>query len=157
MVAIDRSGEEFGTLIVIDKIMIEGKTHWNCLCKSCGDVRPYVNYKIGKIKSCYNCRDLSTPQLIYGGSTFSTAVGVKTYECRSGNGRGIHVADEWMHDPKSFVEYIEMIWDEYLEEYPEAHYGKEKGDVSIDRIDNDLGYVPGNIGFATQSEQNLNR
>lgn len=59
-------------------------------------------------------------------------------------GRGIIVCDEW-HDPLVFIEYL----DNKLGPCPEGY--------SMDRIDNDGGYEPGNIRWASASEQSTNQ
>lgn len=60
-------------------------------------------------------------------------------------GRGITVCDEWMNDPKAYIEYVEA-----LEHYREDGY-------TLDRINNDQNYEPGNMRWATHSEQSLNQ
>lgn len=60
-------------------------------------------------------------------------------------GRGILVCEDW-HDITTYVKYVE----EELGSCP----GK---DYSIDRIDNDKNYEPGNIRWASRSEQNGNQ
>jgi hypothetical protein len=56
-------------------------------------------------------------------------------------GRGITVCEEW----SSFVPFFEEI-------------GPRPGDTySVDRIDNERGYEPGNVRWATKREQVLNR
>jgi endogenous inhibitor of DNA gyrase (YacG/DUF329 family) len=60
-------------------------------------------------------------------------------------GRGITVHDDWITDPFSFYRYV----DDTLGPCPARH--------SIDRIDNDKGYEPGNIRWATHQEQVRNR
>ena len=57
-------------------------------------------------------------------------------------GRGITVCDEWIASFESFYNHI----------------GKAiSAGHSVDRINNDLGYQPGNVRWATPSEQNRNR
>lgn len=59
-------------------------------------------------------------------------------------GRGITVCDEW-HDVTRFIEYLSNV----LGPCPPGH--------SIDRIDNNSGYRPGNVRWADRSTQNKNR
>jgi hypothetical protein len=60
-------------------------------------------------------------------------------------GRGIRVCDEWKNDFLSFYNYMSSF--------------KEIDDIrySMDRIDNDGNYEPGNIKMSTQKEQCENR
>lgn len=58
--------------------------------------------------------------------------------------RGIRVCPEW---EESFLAYVEHV--ESLERPSEAHN-------SLDRIDNDKGYEPGNLRWATAKEQSEN-
>ena len=57
-------------------------------------------------------------------------------------GRGIRVADEWREDVAAFASY--------MGDRPSAHH-------SVDRIDNDGNYAPGNVRWATPTEQNRNK
>lgn len=59
-------------------------------------------------------------------------------------GRGIRVCHDW-HDLATFVEYIER----QLGPRPDGH--------SLDRIDNDGHYEPGNVRWATASQQRGNQ
>lgn len=57
-------------------------------------------------------------------------------------GRGIHICDEWRHSYAAFL----------------ADVGRKPSPRhSIDRIDNDGNYEPGNVRWATRSEQNSNQ
>lgn len=57
-------------------------------------------------------------------------------------GRGIFVCDEWRHSFENFI----------------AHMGKRPSDKhSIDRMDNNKGYAPGNCRWATDIEQARNK
>jgi len=60
-------------------------------------------------------------------------------------GRDIKIAPEWRHDPAAFIHYCETLsgWDD--------------PNLSIDRINNDGNYEPGNIRFTDYSVQNLNK
>jgi hypothetical protein len=60
-------------------------------------------------------------------------------------GRGIFVCDEWRNDRSTFLRYIQTIpgWDD--------------PSLDMDRTDNNRGYEPGNIRFATHSQNALNR
>jgi len=56
--------------------------------------------------------------------------------------RGITVCQEWLDDPRAFVEHIGPR--------PSAKH-------SVDRIDNNRGYEPGNVRWATECTQKRNR
>lgn len=60
-------------------------------------------------------------------------------------GRGIQVCEEWRHDAGAFIAYIEK------------HLGPRPDGMSLDRVDNDKNYEPGNIRWATAAEQARNR
>lgn len=57
-------------------------------------------------------------------------------------GRGIEVYAEWIESFKSFYDHIGK---------------KPEGDFQLDRIENDRGYFPGNIRWATRTTNNRNR
>jgi len=60
--------------------------------------------------------------------------------------RGILVCEEWKDDFVSFYDYIQ----ENLGQKPDPSY-------SLDRIDNDGNYEPGNIRWASKKQQCKNR
>jgi hypothetical protein len=57
-------------------------------------------------------------------------------------GRGIYVCDRWRHDYEAFLVDVGR---------------KPSADHSLDRVDNDGPYAPGNVRWATRSEQGQNR
>ena len=59
-------------------------------------------------------------------------------------GRGIQVHPDW-HDPQIFLDWVDL----HLGPCPEGH--------SMDRIDNDGHYEPGNLRWASAADQNANR
>ena len=75
------------------------------------------------------------------------------HRCRNSNyknskhycARGIDVCDEWYDDFWAYADYMTSLPNALKEGY------------SIDRIDNNKGYFPGNIRWATKSQQMKNR
>lgn len=59
--------------------------------------------------------------------------------------RGIRMYDEWVNNPIPFIEYVKS-----LENYLKEGY-------SLDRIDNDGNYEPGNLRWTSQHFQLCNR
>jgi hypothetical protein len=60
-------------------------------------------------------------------------------------GRGILVYDKWRNDPGAYIKYIKSL----------ANYGEEG--LTIDRINNDGNYEPGNLRWTTRSTQSVNQ
>lgn len=60
-------------------------------------------------------------------------------------GRGIRVASEWIADKSLFLRHVRTL------------EGCDDPERQMDRIDNDRGYEPGNIRFATPGENVRNR
>jgi hypothetical protein len=59
--------------------------------------------------------------------------------------RGIRVCEAWLFSFDAFRDYVQ------------THLGARPDGHSIDRIDNDRGYEPGNVRWATRSEQARNQ
>lgn len=63
------------------------------------------------------------------------------HKVASYSARGITVCDRWWHSPAAFIFDV----------------GLAPPDATLERIDNDRGYEPGNVGWATKQAQARNR
>lgn len=153
--AIDMTGKIFGRLTVLrfHGTAKDRQATWVCKCM-CGteSIVAGGHLRSGHSKSC-GCLSkelLKTGSITHGMSYTSTFGSWKSMLIRCGNpnnpayknygGRGITVCDRW----KSFENFI-------------FDMGEKPNGTTIDRIDNDRGYEPGNCRWATVYQQSRNR
>lgn len=156
-------GRRFGRLVVVAKTDRRERRRvlWECLC-DCG-AASYVRGDSllgGKTQSC-GCLNNETRKAWAKSRATHNQSDTRLYSnwkrmrqrCESPlherykayGGRGIHVCDEWARDFRAFYNYVSQL----------PHFG-EKG-YTLDRINNDGNYEPGNVRWATAYTQAHNK
>ena len=158
---IDLTGKQFGRWTVLYRNPNVKGTQWICKC-SCGNiksVRPGNLKHPGRSQStscgCYQKEAARKAQTKHGFSHTKIQYEWTSLKQRCNNpnnrgyknygGRGIKVCDEWSKSFKAFYDYVSAL----------PHFGEEGR--SLDRIDNEGDYEPGNVRWATRKEQNFNK
>lgn len=151
-------GQKYNSLLILERIE-NGKNRqprFKCLC-DCGNETIVFksNLITGHTKSCgcdkrKNARQLFTKHGLSGTRIYRIWVEMnhRCYLASDTNyqkygARGISVCNEWK--------------DNFLAFYDWAMTNGYSDELTIDRIDNDLGYSPNNCRWATYSQQNKNR
>lgn len=145
-------GTFFGAWLVKEKLDYGQK--YRCLCTACGqsmkNIRVYDLLK-NKTRMCKKCSSQTTKSShgMSDSSEYNTWVHM-IQRCHNPNnkdyvrygGRGIEVCD---------------IWRESFEAFYMCVGPKPTPAHTIERIDYNVGYEPGNVTWATRTEQNLNK
>ena len=149
-------GNKYNKLTVIDIIKDGKKTKWKCKC-DCSNEYIYnaKDIKIGNIKSCGCINAERIKNRIYDKRIYSIYHGMKDRCYNSNNpnfknygGRGIKICDEWKNEPKKFINWA------YRNGY---NYKADRGECTIDRINNDGNYEPNNCRWISMKEQAKNK
>jgi hypothetical protein len=156
----DLTGQRFGRLTAVRRAGVDsfGCTYWFVQCDCGGTKRVRGNsLQQGRTQSCGCIQPKRTS--IHGEAwgakqtreyrawlaAKQRCTNPKNPEWKNYGGRGITMCEQWRNSYVAFLAYI-------LE-----HLGRCPSGMSLDRIDNDKGYEPGNIRWATASEQTWNR
>lgn len=144
-------GQRFVRLVVLERVPSSGKNYkWLCICdcgkqisvyafnltscttKSCGCLRRENMTKHGMIKS----REYKTWE-----SMKTRCLNKNSKDYKNYGGRGIIICDRWIH---SFANFF-------------ADMGDKPEGLTLERINNNLGYSPENCKWATMKEQQKNK
>lgn len=159
-VAPDLVGSKFGRLSVIERNgSSKGKEAlWKCKCDCGGTAIVSTNdLRRGHTKSC-GClqiertmkistkHGMSKDNLFFSWNMMKSRCFRKSDKHFNDYGnRGITVCDEWKNSFQAFYDYVSQL----------QHFGEEG--YSLDRINNDGNYEPGNVKWSTMTEQCRNR
>lgn len=151
---IELGGVRFGRLVALSRERSGGETKWRCVC-DCGREKSVRSKDLrnGATRSC-GCikREETIARCTTHGKSktaeFRIWVGIKK-RCTNPNatnfahygGRGIGLCDEWAASFDAFLSHVGRR--------PTHHH-------CIERIENDRGYVPGNVRWALHAEQMQN-
>jgi len=145
---IDLTGMRFGVLVVVrqsEEKASDGHIKWVCRC-DCGNIktvtRPGLRRRI-KSCQCHRYHGLSNHPLYYTWSNMNLRCYKSTYpKYKDYGGRGIAVCGRWRDSVINFYEDCIGMW---------------RPGLTIDRIDNNGNYEPGNVRFADPKTQTRNR
>lgn len=159
MKRLDLIGQKYGRLTV-ESLAGQRKYHilWNCICECGGSaVVATTHLRSGHTKTC-GCAYLEsssatakknakhgmhlTPEYQVWHSMLGRCFNQNDKKFSLYGGRGISVCEEWR---KSFIPFFEHVGYRPSNEY------------SLDRINGNKGYEPGNVRWATITEQNNNK
>lgn len=157
----NRYGEVYGRLVALGPVgqLESTQVLWLCLC-NCGTLLVVAGGHLGhQVNSCgcwqrESSRTRNRKHGMYGTPIYRTWQRIKR-RCLSDPdkndhfedyaGRGISIYGDWTHSFEAFFAHVSQL----------PHFGEEG--MTLDRINNDGNYEPGNVRWATTIEQGRNK
>lgn len=148
---LDITGKRFGHLIALERIALKvgSMSFWKCAC-DCGLETVVIgrNLTTGNTTSC-SCRSFGKSIPVHSMPEYKCWCHM-IYRCENPKsksflnygGRGIKVDPVWRKSFQSFLEHIGP---------------RPSNKYSVERMENDGHYEPGNVRWATKAEQNRNK
>jgi len=143
-------GQQFGCWVVLEDLGYKGKYRCRCECGREQNIRVYDLIQ-GKTTMCRSCSNMMTTHnySISNTDEYNSWMHMNQ-RCSNPNskdyknygGRGITVYPLWQNSFEAFLVYMGP---------------KPSPDYSIERIDVNKGYYPGNVRWATSLEQSRNK
>lgn len=151
MVALELAGRRFGKLLVVERADREGKkrARWLCRCDCGNETKPTAtDLNTGETRSCGCLRRETmqthgrhaTREYTSWESMIQRCENPSCKEFGAYGGRGISICVRWR---RSFVDFL-------------SDMGPRPPGTSIDRVNNNGNYEPGNCRWATKREQQRN-
>jgi hypothetical protein len=151
----DLTGQTFSRLLVLNYVVGFNESYWRCMCV-CGreTIVRARSLKSGLSQSCGCLRAdrvraslqthglVQSPEYAIWRAAKSRCHNPNSGQYKDYGGRGIRMCDEWRYDFAAFY----------------AHIGQRPApELTLDRINNDGHYEPGNVQWATRTQQIHNR
>jgi len=162
---IDLTGQVFGRLTVLHRHTDSRskRSRWVCLCDCGSSVVVFSNnLRRGHTQSC-GCLvgDTNTKHGFHADPRYMALISMRQ-RCLNPNnpsypnygGRGIQVCERWLDPEMGVAWFLKDVGERPPN--PEG-WDSRKAYYSLDRIDNDGDYEPGNVRWATPSQQQSNR
>lgn len=158
----DEKNHRYGKLIVLEPAgRKDSRVLWKCKC-DCGNYTVVLGCSLrkGETRSCGCLRIEAAKKVAVDNITHgmcrhelypswramvSRCTNSRDPSFKNYGGRGIHIHPDWCDEPTEFIRWIE----EELGTRPREH--------TLDRIDVDGHYVPGNLRWSDHKIQNLNK